>query len=183
MKSANEAILFPEILCSQLYTAQLQLDWQPLSPLRNEMARECRRRNIEAVGSELYMQTPTFTKIVLFTDTDGRARFREEVIELTEGQSEFRLSPLLPSSGYLLRESPVGYDYEFHWTKNPIWVIILGGQMEVSLRDGTSRLFKPGECFFAADLLPAGESFDEQVHGHWSRQVGPDPLVTFIVRG
>jgi hypothetical protein len=24
--------------------------------------------------------------------------------------------------------------------------------------------------------------FDATVHGHWSRQVGPDPLVTLFVR-
>ena len=31
--------------------------------------------------------------------------------------------------------------------------------------------------------LPPGSSFDPAVHGHWSRQVGPDPLVTLFVRG
>lgn len=28
----------------------------------------------------------TFTKVVLFTDSDGRARFREETLALTEGK-------------------------------------------------------------------------------------------------
>jgi len=32
-------------------------------------------------------------------------------------------------------------------------------------------------------LLPDGTSFDARVHGHWSRQVGADPLVTLFVRG
>ena len=31
--------------------------------------------------------------------------------------------------------------------------------------------------------LPPGATFDPAVHGHWSRQVGPDPLVTLFVRG
>jgi len=34
-----------------------------------------------------------------------------------------------------------------------------------------------------ADLLPAGALFDPSVHGHWSRQLGADPLVTLFVRG
>jgi enoyl-CoA hydratase/carnithine racemase len=29
----------------------------------------------------------------------------------------------------------------------------------------------------------AGASFDEKVHGHWSRQLGTEPLVTLFVRG
>ena len=51
----------------------------------------------------------TFTKVILFTDADGRARFREEAIALTEGKPAARLSPLMPSGGLQLRESPVGH--------------------------------------------------------------------------
>lgn len=125
----------------------------------------------------------TFTQTILFTDTDGRARFREEAIALTEGKPAARLSPLMPSGGYQLRNSPVGFRSEFHCTENPQWVFILGGQMEIGLQDGTSRVFSPGEHFYSADLLPADATFDPAVHGHWSRQVGPDPLVTVFVRG
>jgi len=55
--------------------------------------------------------------------------------------------------------------------------------MEIGLQDGSSRVFSPGEHFYSADLLPDGASFDARVHGHWSRQVGADPLVTLFVRG
>jgi hypothetical protein len=124
----------------------------------------------------------TFTQTILFTDTDGRARFREESIALTEGKPAARLSPLRPSSGYQLRHSPVGFRSEFHCTENPQWVFILGGQMEIGLQDGSSRVFSPGEHFYSADVLPAGDTFDATRHGHWSRQVGPEPLVTVFVR-
>ena len=126
---------------------------------------------------------PTFTKVVLLTDTDGRARFREEAVALTEGKPAAQLSPLLPSGGYQLRHSPVGFRSEFHCTGSPQWVFILAGQMEIGLQDGSSRVFKPGEHFYSADTLPEGASFDATVHGHWSRQLGPDPLVTLFVRG
>ena len=125
----------------------------------------------------------TFTQIILFTDTDGRARFREASIALTEGKPAARLSPLMPSGGYQLRHSPVGFRSEFHCTENPQWVFILGGQMEIGLQDGTSRIFSPGEHFYSADVLPAGSTFDATVHGHWSRQVGMEPLVTVFIRG
>lgn len=124
-----------------------------------------------------------FTQVILFTDTDDRARFREETIALDQGTPQSALSALMPSGGFQLRSSPVGFRSSFHCTGEPQWVFILGGQMEISLQDGSSRIFKAGEHFYSADVLPPGQSFDATVHGHWSRQVGPDPLVTLFVRG
>jgi hypothetical protein len=124
-----------------------------------------------------------FTKVILYTDTDGRARFREEAVALSEGSPQARLSPLAPSTGYQLRHSPVGFRSQFHCTPAPQWVFILGGQMEIGLQGGVSRVFGPGEHFYSADVLPAGATFDPAIHGHWSRQAGPDPLVTLFVQG
>lgn len=125
----------------------------------------------------------TFTKVILFTGHDGRARFREEAIALGEGTPQARLSQLSPSGGYQLRESPVGFRSQFHCTPVPQWVFILAGQMEIGLQDGSSRVFGPGQHFFSADMLPAGAVFDAGVHGHWSRQLGDQPLQTLFVRG
>lgn len=125
----------------------------------------------------------TFTQVILFTDTDGRARWRDQDIALAEGKPEARLSALMSSGGYQLRRSPVGFRSSFHCTGTPQWVFILEGQMEIGLQDGSSRVFSPGQHFYSADVLPEGATFDPTVHGHWSRQVGPDPLVTLFVRG
>ena len=124
----------------------------------------------------------TFTQVILFTDSDGRARFRESPIELNEGKPQARLSPLMPSGGLQLRMSPVGFRSDFHCTENPQWLFVLGGQMEIGLQDGTSRIFKPGDHFYSSDTLPAGATFDARLHGHWSRQLGDEPLVTAFVR-
>ncbi|APW48232.1 cupin domain-containing protein [Rhodoferax antarcticus] len=126
---------------------------------------------------------PTFTQVVLLTDTDGRARFREESLALDQGTPQSALTRLMPSGGFQLRQSPTGFRSSFHCTTEPQWVFILQGQMEISLQDGSSRIFKPGEHFYSADTLPNGQSFDAQVHGHWSRQVGPEALVTLFVLG
>ena len=127
--------------------------------------------------------TTTFTQTVLFTDTDGRARFREEAIALDQGTPQSMLSQVFASGGYQLRHSPVGFRSSFHCTGAPQWVFILGGQMEIGLQDGSSRVFGPGDHFYSADVLPAGATFDAGVHGHWSRQLGDEPLVTLFVRG
>ncbi len=124
-----------------------------------------------------------FTKVILFTDVDGYARFREEAVPLDEGSPQARLSALFGSDGYQLRTSPVGFRSEFHCSTHTQWCFILAGCMEIGLHGGVSRLFKPGEHFYSADLVPEGQKFDPGIHGHWSRQVGTDPLVTLFVRG
>jgi len=129
-------------------------------------------------------QTMThFTQVILFTDTDGCARFREEQLPYTQGNPQSLLTEVMPSTGLQLRVSPVGFRSTFHCTGAPQWVFILAGQMEIGLQDGSSRIFKPGEHFYSADVLPEGAVFDAAVHGHWSRQVGPEPLQTLFVRG
>ena len=77
-----------------------------------------------------------FTKVVLYTDHDGRAKFREERVALGEGSAAARLSAVLPATGYQLRESPVGFASQFHCTPRPQWVFILQGEMEIFLQDG-----------------------------------------------
>ena len=129
------------------------------------------------------MSMSQFAKVVLFTDDDGRARFREEAVALSDGKPMAMLSPLMASSGYQLRKSPVGFRSEFHCTGVPQWVFILGGQMEIGLQDGSSRVFAPGQHFYSADMLPQGATFDAKVHGHWSRQLGAESLLTLFVRG
>ena len=124
----------------------------------------------------------TFTQVVLFTDTDGHARFREQVLALPEGSPSSMLSAPLPAGALQLRHSPVGFRSSFHVTIAPQWVFILSGRMEINLQDGSARVFGPGQHFYSDDTLPPGASFDARVHGHWSRQLGDEPLVTAFVR-
>lgn len=125
----------------------------------------------------------SFLKVILSTGDDGRARFREEQLPLAHGTQQARLSELFASGGYQLRHSPVGFRSQFHCTSEPQWVFILAGAMEIGLQDGSARVFSAGQHFHSADTLPEGAAFDAGLHGHWSRQVGDQPLVTLFVRG
>lgn len=125
---------------------------------------------------------PTFTKVTLYTDTDGYAKFREEEVPLTEGSPQAALSVVSPASGCQFRQSPVGFRSQFHCTTDEQWLFVLGGEMKIGLQDGSSRNFKAGDHFYSADLLPEGATFDPKVHGHWSCQVGEQPLVTLFVK-
>lgn len=119
---------------------------------------------------------------VLYTDVDGRARWRDQVVPLTEGSPAALLSPLADSAGMQWRRSPVGFKSEFHCTTTSQWLVVLQGKMEIGLQDGSTRIFGPGDCFYSSDTLPPGAAFDPAVHGHCSRQVGEEDLVTLFIR-
>jgi hypothetical protein len=118
----------------------------------------------------------------LFTDADGRAKFRDIKMDLSEGSPAARLSPLAQGSGHQFRMSPVGFRSAFHCTTTPQWLIVLQGAMEIGLQDGSSRIFKAGQGFYSNDILPVAAVFDAKLHGHWSAQAGDEPLVTVFIR-
>ncbi len=126
--------------------------------------------------------TTVLTQAVLYTDRDGRARFRDQALPLAEGTPAARLSALMVAGGCQFRHSPVGFRSDFHCTTTPQWLVVLQGRMEIGLQDGSRREFGPGEYFYSNDTLPEGAVFDARVHGHRSRQVGDEPLVTLFVR-
>lgn len=120
---------------------------------------------------------------VLYTGPDGKARFREQAVALSEGSPAARLSSWMQASACRLRRSPVGFASDFHCTEQPQWLFVLQGVMEIGLRDGSARRFGPGMFFYSADTVPSGQHFDPERHGHRSRQLGPDELVTLFVQG
>lgn len=124
----------------------------------------------------------TFTKVILYTGSDGFARFKEEKIELNEGNEKSQLSLWFNAEGLQLRYSPVGFKSDFHCTGKPQWLIVLQGVMEIGLRDGSTRCFSAGEHFYSADTLPEGITFDSNIHGHCSRLIGDVPLITAFIR-
>lgn len=118
----------------------------------------------------------------LFTDTDGRARFRDVPIALSLGTPAAMLSALAGSDGVQFRCSPVGFRSDWHCTGAAQWLVVLQGAMEIGLQDGTSRTFGAGQCFYSNDTLPPGAAFDSRIHGHWSCQHGDEPLITLFIR-
>ena len=124
----------------------------------------------------------TLTVTLLETGADGFARFRDVAVALPQGTPASRLTALAPSGGWQLRRSPPDFASSFHCTGEPQWLVVLQGQMEIGLRDGSARTFGPGQFFYSGDTLPEGATFDDAVHGHRSRLIGDEPLVTMFVR-
>lgn len=93
----------------------------------------------------------------LYTDSKGFSAFRE--IELaTEKIGVERQRTLPVSSELLFNQTDAGHSYPWHNAPRRQWVITLTGEIEVSLKNGTSRRFCPGEVILADDLTGSGHA-------------------------
>jgi hypothetical protein len=128
------------------------------------------------------MSVATLTVPELYTDVDGVAKWRDIELPLSEGSPAAQLSTLRQGGGHQFRMSPIGFRSAFHCTTTPQWLIVMQGEMEIGLQDGSTRSFQAGQCFYSNDTPPANAVFDARVHGHCSRQVGDQPLVTVFIR-
>jgi hypothetical protein len=117
----------------------------------------------------------------LNTGNDGYAYWKEELLPLNEGDSITKLSEIMDSHGHQLRHSPAGFHSEFHCTKEPQYVFILQGQMKITLRNDTYKIFEPGQHFYSNDVCPIGQEISD-IYGHKSENVSDVPLITLFIK-
>jgi hypothetical protein len=91
----------------------------------------------------------------IYTGADGRSHFEDLDIPL-KPSSYGTLSDLVPSSGVIFRETPVGGALDFHVAPRRQFVITLAGLVEVECGDGTKRRFGPGDIMLADDTTGQG---------------------------
>ena len=109
----------------------------------------------------------TTTKIVrVFAGPDQRSHFEDIELEMTE----FRLgslfsfkSQLVPVEGVVFRENPLDGNQDFHCPPRKQFVITLVGAVEISVGDGSYRIFGPGDILFAEDLTGEGHKARELI--------------------
>jgi hypothetical protein len=103
----------------------------------------------------------------LYTGSDGQSHF--ETIDLaktpdwTKGLATTRIS---------FRTDPVGHFIDWHPAPRRQFVIILSGQLEIGLGDGTKHVFGAGDARLVEDTTGKG---------HTTRVHGNQPCVTATV--
>jgi hypothetical protein len=103
----------------------------------------------------------------LYTGTDGESHI--ETLRL-DGAGE--LTALRPVAGIVFRASPAGHFLDWHPAPRRQWVIILDGELEIGLGDGSVRRFGPGDARLVEDTTG---------HGHTTRVVGGGPCLLAYV--
>lgn len=108
----------------------------------------------------------------LYTGSDGESHFGEIDIELKDLGGASSVSAPQSSTGMVFRNTTGDYHLDWHNAPRRQYVIILEGQVEIQVGDGTKRRFGPGEMFLAEDTTG---------HGHISRAVDNQPRKSIFV--
>jgi hypothetical protein len=103
----------------------------------------------------------------LYTGTDGQSHI--ERIDLARTPEWTRG---LAAAQIAFRENPVGQFLDWHPAPRRQFVIILSGQLEIGLADGTAHLFGPGDARLVEDTTG---------QGHTTRVHGAEPCVTATI--
>jgi quercetin dioxygenase-like cupin family protein len=103
----------------------------------------------------------------LYAGSDGQAHIETidlaKVPEWTKG---------LPATQISFRVWPVGQFLDWHPAPRRQFVILLSGQLEIGLGDGSKHLFGPGDARLVEDTTGKG---------HTTRTVGSQPAITATV--
>lgn len=103
----------------------------------------------------------------LYTGTDG-----ESHIEAIVPAEAARVGAVRALGPIQIRDDPPGNFLDWHPAPRRQWVIILSGQLEIGLGDGSLRRFGPGDARLVEDLTG---------HGHTTRVVGGTSCVVMLV--
>ncbi len=95
----------------------------------------------------------------LYTSEDGQAHFED--LNVPAGETE--TIALKPGADMTFRSTPAGSFSDWHNGPRLQYVIVLSGQMEIGVGDGTKRMFNPGDILQVEDLTGKG---------HTTRSVG-----------
>ena len=117
----------------------------------------------------------TISVATVRNDGHGASNFSQTIIEL-DGDDTRCLSEQIHAVNFRLRTSPPNYDSSFHLAGDPTLLIILNGQLQISLPNGQSKQFGAGEFFIAEDYLAQGVDFEQGVHGHSAQVLGDQEL-------
>jgi quercetin dioxygenase-like cupin family protein len=103
----------------------------------------------------------------LYTGSDGESHI--EPLKVAELQ---RVAATAPIGTITFSEDAPGTFFDWHPAPRRQWVVILSGQLEIGLGDGTRRRFGPGDARLVEDTTG---------HGHTTRVTSDQPCLVMVV--
>lgn len=92
----------------------------------------------------------------IFTGSDNESHFEEVEIPLTDSGEIGALSEHVKATGVIFRETPGDYNFSWHNAPQRQYVIMLEGQVDIEIGDGTVRRFSTGDILLAEDTTGRG---------------------------
>lgn len=103
----------------------------------------------------------------LYNSDDGKSRIEDQSLA-----SHPLLTSPQTATHIVFNQLSAGTFIDWHPAPRRQYVIILSGQLEIGLGDGTVRRFGPGDARLVEDTTG---------RGHTTRVVGTDPVLTAVI--
>ncbi len=107
-----------------------------------------------------------------YADAAGESHFEDIDIPLESVGGTDRRSEFMKATGIIFRETGGEYNLDWHNAPRRQFIIVLEGEVEIIVSDGTKRRFGPGDIFLAEDTTG---------RGHISRAVNNKPRKSIFV--
>jgi hypothetical protein len=88
----------------------------------------------------------------LYSGNDGKSHFEQ----LDSSRSSEFFNAKRAANGLLFRNDFAPHIVDWHRAPRRRWVITLSGSVDISLGDGTTMTFAPGDVFLAEDVTGQG---------------------------
>ncbi len=108
----------------------------------------------------------------VYTGDDNRSHLEDIEVPLKTGHPAGAMSDLVNATGVIFRETTGDYNLDFHNAPRRQYVVMLDGQVEIEVGDGTKRVLGTGEILLAEDTTG---------QGHISRAVNGQPRKSLFI--
>ena len=108
----------------------------------------------------------------VYTGPDNQSHFEDVDVPLKHGGPAGTMSDLVQAKGVVFRETAGDYDLSWHNAPRRQYVVMLDGEVEIEVGDGTKRILGTGEILLAEDTTG---------QGHISRAVNGKPRKSLFI--
>lgn len=106
----------------------------------------------------------------IHSDSGGETHFDDLDIPLEDFGEIGMLSALQEASGIIFRETPGDYDFAWHNAPRRQYLIILEGEVDITVSDGATRRFGDGDVVLLEDTSGKGH-YSKAVEGRKRKSV------------
>ncbi len=92
----------------------------------------------------------------LFTGSDGKSHFEDMEILLEDRGDIGHLSDMIKATGVIFREGQGDYNYGWRNAPQRQYIVMLFGEVEIEIGDGTRRVFRTGDVILTEDITGQG---------------------------
>jgi quercetin dioxygenase-like cupin family protein len=111
--------------------------------------------------------------IHLYTGSDGQSHFEDLELHLECTVRKGNKSESLEATGITVWDKPVSLDHDWHNAPHKQLMIMLAGDSEMEVSDGTKHRFNPGDILLVEDTTGAG---------HYTRALNPRPRKAIVIQ-